>query len=276
MCCQYSPAEPARVVLHDRGMYFELEHAVVSSPCPLLAPERAEEFLPAACMAVPKNSAWIALQLDLSEFLTSENRIDRQALRHSLQDCVERGDRLHDETEWEAPTVQYDSWRNRRLAIALRGWGDIVERQALDPQAIETRYRLERLAGWVCAELHARSRELANGRNWCPAIEEAGTRVLQNDASRLWRWRWTRAIAEVAVRHRNLTTISPWDLFPRQRPADLRFADLLPLVRFADSLSFQRDVDISHWKASEFKAFRQRVAAELRCHNGAGLIAKRV
>ena len=141
------------------------------------------------------------------------------------------GIRLHDETSWQEPLVEYDSWLNRRLAIALRGWGDLVERRGMDPQAIGTLRELEELARWACTTLHSRSRMLACNSNWCPALDEAGARVLRKNASTRWTRRWKRAIRNVAVRHRNLTTMSPWDVFPAGKPADLRYADLLPLTQ---------------------------------------------
>jgi len=63
---------------------------------------------------------------------------------------------------------------------------------------------------------------------------------------------------------------------PRGKPADLRYADLLPLTRYADSLSFQRDVGIAHWNVNEFKSFCERVSAIRHCNGGAGLVAKQV
>jgi len=56
----------------------------------------------------------------------------------------------------------------------------------------------------------------------------------------------------------------------------LRYADLLPLTRYADSLSFQRDVGIAHWNVNEFKSFCERVSAIRHCNGGAGLVAKQV
>jgi hypothetical protein len=99
---------------------------------------------------------------------------------------------------------------------------------------------------------------------------------MQKKQSRAWGRRWKKALQDVAIRHRNLTSISPWDVFPREKQADLRYADLLPLTRFADSLSFQRDVSIAHWNANDFKGFQERVSAIVRCNGGAGLVAKHV
>lgn len=257
-------------------MFLVLDPLVVTSSCPLLPAEAADEFLPQACMQVPRDSAWIPMELDLAAYLDSSGAVVVAALERALCDCVDAGDRLHDQTDWEEPKIEYDSWLNRRLAIAIRGWGDIVERRGADPQSLQTLRDMEELAEWVCVTLHSRSRYLAAQSTCCPALDEAGARIFQEKHPLMWRQRWKKAVLEVAVRHRNLTTMSPWDVFPRGQQADLRYADLLPVTRFADSVSFQRDVSISHWNASDFKAFNKRVAAIVRCNSGAGLVAKQV
>ena len=260
----------------DSAMYLVLEPAVVTSLCPLLPAEAAADFSPQVCMQVPRHSAWIPQQLDISAFADGSGEIAIPDLENALIACVDDGDRLHDQTEWGEPLIKHDSWLNRRLAIALRGWGDIVQRRGADPGKLQTLREMEELAEWACLTLHKRSRDLAVHSNWCPALDEAGALVMQNMQSRAWGRRWKKAIQDVAVRHRNLTTISPWDVFPRQNEADLRYADLLPLTRFADSLSFQRDVSISHWDVNDFKGFYERVSAIVRCNGGATLIAKQV
>ncbi len=257
-------------------MFLVLEPSVVTSSCPLLPAEAADEFLPQVCMQVPRHSAWVPMELDLAVYADANGTMAMAALESALQNCVDDGDRLHDQTDWADPRIEYDSWLNRRLAIALRGWGDIVARRGADPQSLATLREMEELAEWVCATLHTRSRHLAAESTCCPALEEAGARILQKKHSRAWGQRWKKALLAVAVRHRNLTTMSPWDVFPRKQRADLRFADLLPLMRFADSLSFQRDASISHWNVNDFKTFNKRVAAIVRCNSGAGLVAKQV
>ena len=216
------------------------------------------------------------MQVDLAAFANSDGSLAMTSLKNTLEACVDDGDKLHDQTEWGEPLVEYDSWLNRRLAIALRGWGDIVECRGEDPGCLQTLRDMEELAAWACRVLHDRSRVLAASSNWCPALDEAGALVMQTRQSRRWGRRWKQAVRDVAVRHRNLTTISPWDMFPRNAPADLRYADLLPLTRFADSLSFQRDVSIQHWNVNDFKGFYERLAAIVRCNDDAGLVAKQV
>jgi hypothetical protein len=253
-----------------------MESAVVTSPCPLLAAEAANEFLPKICMQVPTHSAWIPIEMDLADYANSSGALSMEDLEAALLAAVDDGDRQHDLTEWVEPLLEYDSWLNRRLAIALRGWGDIVERRGADPESLQTLRDMEAIAEWVCRTLHNRSRHLARLNSWCPALDEAGARLMQKQGSQAWGRRWKKAVRSVAVRHRNLTTISPWDVFPRGRPADLRYANLLPLTRYADSLSFQRETSIAHWNVDEFKRFYERVAAIMRAGHGAGLIAKQV
>ena len=227
-------------------------------------------------MLVPSHSAWIPLQIDMAAFADETGQIAMADLENALVACVDNGDRLHDQTKWTEPLIEYDSWLNRRLAIVLRGWGDIVEKRRADPRSLRTLREMEDLAEWVCQILHKRSRDLALRSNWCPALDEAGALVMHEKRSRAWGRRWKKALQDVAIRHRNLTTISPWDVFPREKQADLRYADLLPLTRFADSLSFQRDVSIAHWNVNDFKGFYDRVSAIVRCNGGAGLVAKQV
>ncbi len=253
-----------------------MESAVVTSPCPLLAAEVANEFSPRVCMQVPTHSAWIPLEVDLAAYTDEAGVLSMAELEAALLAAVDDGDRLHDLTDWSEPLVEYDSWLNRRLAIALRGWGDVVKRRGADPAALQTLRDMEQLAEWVCGTLHRRSQHLAKLNSWCPALDEAGAELMKRERSNVWSRRWKKAIQAVAVRHRNLTTISPWDVFPRGTPADLRYANLLPLMRFADSMSFQRETSIAHWNVSDFKGFYERVAAILRAGHGAGLIAKQV
>jgi hypothetical protein len=227
-------------------------------------------------MQVPTHSAWIPIEMDLAAYADAGGSLSMAELEAALLAAVDDGDRLHDLTEWAEPLIEYDSWLNRRLAIALRGWGDVVERRGADPEALQTLRDMEEIAEWVCRILHRRSQQLARLNSWCPALDEAGALLMQKQRARSWGRRWKKAVQAVAVRHRNLTTISPWDIFPRGKPADLRYANLLPLTRYADSLSFQRETSIAHWNVNDFKGFYEHVAAIMRAGHGAGLIAKQV
>lgn len=247
---------------------------VVSSPCPLLAEENADAILPSSGIQVPRNSAWIPLQVDIMRFARRNGDIRLAALENALNSCVDKGDLLHDTRDWVSPLESHDSWLNRRLAVAIRGWGDLVRLRRADPGALRTLHELEELADFIGKTLRARSRAQARERGYCPAVDVAGTRISKSDAEIGQRWR--RAVSRTALRHRNLTTMSAWDVFPRNRSADPRYIDLLPLLRCANCVSFRRDVDIANWNMSDYRRFYERVSAVLRRKLDAGQIAKQV
>jgi hypothetical protein len=122
--------------------------------------------------------------------------------------------------------------------------------------------------------LTAASRSIAEINGHCPALDVSGARVQQHGAEMSARWR--RAVGENAVRHRNLLALSPWDVFPRNGPADFRYTNLLPILKCANSVSFRREVAISHWNVKEFKGFFERVNAILRHSSELPMIAKQV
>ena len=87
-----------------------------------------------------------------------------------------------------------------------------------------------------------------------------------------WAWRWRQALEAAAVRNRNLLVLSPWSIFP-PGSADLRFANLLPLLRYADVCCFDEPRDSTAWNPSEFRNFHQQAAAVLQQRNVAHQIA---
>ncbi len=247
---------------------------VVSSPCPLLADEPADAVCPAGGLQVPQETAWVPLEVDLVDYLGAGGDIRLSHLEHALRESVERGEARHRRGRWASQILARDSRLNRRLAIAIRGWGSIVARRGDDPRSFATLRRLEELAEFVSATLRSHSQKLARERGHCPALDIAGAPVQASGAEMKARWR--RAVADNAIRHRNLSMMSPWDVFPAGAPADLRYVDLLPLLRCANCLSFRRNVDISHWNPNEFRGFYERVGAVLQRRNDAGSIAKQV
>jgi len=248
--------------------------AVVSSPCPLLPDESANAVLVATLTQVPSDSAWIPLELDLAAYLRSDGSVRQSSLDAALRGMVEEGERCHDVARWDSPTQHRDSWLNRRLSVFVRGWGDLVALRRDDPASLDTLQELRALADHVATVLADASRQLANQNGYCPSLDAGGARVLQHGSEMNARWR--RAIVENALRHRNLLTLSPWDVFPRHEPADVRYTNLLPILNCANSVSFRRDVDIRHWNVKEFKGFYDRVSAILRCNRDLPVVAKQV
>jgi hypothetical protein len=247
---------------------------VVSSPCPLLADERADVACQATGLQVPQNSAWVPLQVNLATFLQAGGDIGLPRLERALCDCVDRGEAQHQRYDWDTRSQARDSELNRRLAVAIRGWGCIVKSRGDDPRSLTTLRRLEDLAAFITMTLTAHSQRLARRHGCCPALDAAGARLATSGPE--MQSRWQRAVADNAIRHRNLVMMSPWDVFPADAPADLRYVDLLPVLRCANSLSFSRSVDVGHWTPGEFRGFYERVGAILSYGKTTGLVAKQV
>jgi len=248
--------------------------AVVSSPCPLLPDEAAPAIAVPMQSQVPEDSAWIPLEVDLRKFLAGNGELRRDALDATLRARVAEGEHRHDASNWSSRAQHRDSRLNRRLSVFVRGWGDVVAQSEVDPSSIEALRDVRALASYVSNTLVSASRILAEQHGHCPALDVAGESVLRHGSEMDLRWR--RAIADNALRHRNLLTLSPWDVFPRHEPADLRYLNLLPMLACANSVSYRRDVDIGHWNVNEFKSFYTRVSAILQRSRDTSLIAKQV
>ena len=229
-----------RDVVPVRGVW----PAVVSSPCPLLPDEAADAVLLETGVQVPGATAWATSQLDIMTFTSATGEVSIERLDAELADCVARGEARHEDGNWASSCLAHDSHLNRRLAIWVRGWGSLVARRGDDPRQLATLRRLEDLAAHVRETLRQASLRLARDRGHCAAIDVTGARILQHGTEMHARWR--RAIDASALRHRNLLTLSPWDIFPTGMPADAGHLDLLPLLACADSVTFHRDVDIDH------------------------------
>jgi len=276
---EVSPQHSALVWQHvwamrDLAPVGALLPAAVSSPCPLLPNEAASGVLVSTLTPVPGDSAWVPLEVDLKQYLGRKGGVRRSLLDQALRDTVATGERRHDEACWAGSAQHYDSRTNRRLAILVRGWGDVVARGKAKPESLDALREVQDLAQHVVATLTAASRAIAATDGHCPALDIAGAQVLQHGEE--MNARWQRAVGNTAVRHRNLLTLSPWDVFPRQEPADFRYTNLLPLLKCANSVSFRREVDISHWNVKEFKGFFERVSAILRRSSELPMIAEQV
>ena len=248
--------------------------AVVTSACPLLPDETADATLIASLTQVPAGSAWASVELDLVRYMRGNGELRQGLLEAALRASVEEGDRRHDETRWTDSSQVADSNNNRRLSVFVRGWGDLVAMRGEDPGSLRTLEAIESLADDILDVLTDASRSLAADGGYCPALDLAGARVVHHGSEMNARWR--RAIVDNGTRHRNLLTLSPWDVFPQGEPADFRYMNLLPVVRKAHSVSMRRDVDISCWDARDFRAFHQRVSAILRGMSEMPLMARQV
>ena len=251
-----------------------LRPAVVSSSCPLLPDESADGVLATTSTLVPGGSAWAETEIDLLHYTRSDGMLRMTLLDTALRNALHKAEHTHDTADWPDATAANDSRLNRRVSIFVRGWGDLVALRGGDPASHSVLMALRKLAAHMCEVLTAASKAMAQEKGHCPSIDVAGARILQYGDEMNARWR--SAIGATALRHRNLLTLSPWDVFPRDRPADPGCANLLPLLRFADTVSLRRDADIAHWNVNDFKSFHERVAALLRRSSEQNLIAKRV
>ena len=248
--------------------------AVVTSVCPLLPDETADATLVASLTQVPAGSAWAHLEVDLVRYARRNGELRHGLLEAALRECVNQGERCHDETRWTNRYQLADSNNNRRLSVFVRGWGDIVAMRGANPGRLETLQDIESLIERIAALLADASRAMTATMGYCPALDLAGAQVVHHGQEMNARWR--RAVMDEGVRHRNLLTLSPWDVFPRGAPADFSYMNLLPVLRQAHSISMRRDADISCWDARDFRAFHQRVSAILRGMSEMPLVARQV
>lgn len=246
--------------------FFHLNYAADVLPvCPLLSVERSTGVLPATRIQVPTGTAWLPARLDLSRFANDRGVIALGVLEDALRRGVEILDRLFGHLRWPTPQMRHDAWLNRRLAIDIAGIGDVAEKRGLDPCSFSTLEELGCLLRKVQHALRSQSRLIARRTQGLPALEQfdpseslPGGRVRSS-----WRAKWLDAVELESPRHRNLVVMSPWSLFPGGRPADVRYTDLLPLLRFADACRSGGTPDLSRWDANEFKAFHCRAIAVL-------------
>ena len=251
--------------LRDRANVYTAVASTIVSQCPLLSAERGDAVANPGGMQVPGDSAWVPMRLDLAEFQTSGGIVDEAGLCATLKSCVDHGEAIHDSWCWATPDMQHDSWLNRRLAIQVTGFGDVLLRKRLAPEAHASLRFLNQLLLGIRTTLYERSRELAERYDPLPAIalSDPSFSLPQGNVRDDWHRRWRESVVATQVRHRNLLVLSPWSLFPSGEAADFRYAELLPLLRHADACAYHRKVSISHWTLNEFKRFHQRVIAVL-------------
>jgi hypothetical protein len=88
-----------------------------------------------------------------------------------------------------------------------------------------------------------------------------------------WHRRWRRALANSAVRHRNLLVLSPYSVLPAADHSVIDLIDLLPALHHADAFSFANPRSDGCRNADEFATFHRRAFAVMQRRNAASLIA---
>jgi hypothetical protein len=248
----------------------------VMPQCPLLSAERARAIVAPVGLQVPADSAWVCMGIDLVRFTCRDGRIDEPALKRCLEACVDVGDALHDVLAWPTVDLQHDAWLNRRLAIVVSGFGDLLRIRAMSPADHESLRYLNQLLLWLRMSAQSRSHAIAERTDPLPAIalSDPSHELPRGSIREDWRRRWREAVRATLVRHRNLLVISPWSLFPSEARADYRYAELLPLLRHCDACAFGQKPPIDHWNLSQFKYFHQRARAVLKQRVATSQIAK--
>jgi len=251
---------------------------LVVPQCPLLSAEPTTAVLPSLGLQVPEGSAWVNMRVDLTRFLRADGTLDEDALQRALETCVDVGEELHDVTSWPTPDMRHDAWLNRRLGIAVTGFGDLLQLRRMDPGNHDSLRFLNQLLIWIRGTLQSRSTAIARRSEQLPAItlSDPSHTLPSGGVREDWRRRWRQAVQASLVRHRNLLVISPWALFPTGTAADFRYAELLPLLRHPDACAVNKTVSIAHWNPKEFKCFHQRARAVLQQRAATSLIAKHV
>ena len=244
---------------------------MVSSPCPLLPPEVACGILPPSGLQVPPGTAWVPMQVDLTDFVNGSGDLNAGDLRIKLQRCIEFGELVHDAAIWPTAAMRHDAWLNRRLAISVTGIGDLAKLRGLDPGCFQALTNLGEVMQEVRDVVDLYSRQLASMTEPAPSL---GLSSVCHGPD--WQARWHAALEFAAIRHRNLLAMSPWSLFPSGGGADSRYCDLLPLLQHADVCSFPPPPCLKQWNINEFKHFHRRAWAVLEQKDARQLFAERV
>lgn len=246
--------------------------------CPLLSAERGRAIVSPIGLQAPADSAWVCMGVDLMRFTGRGGVLDEAALKQCVESCVDVGEALHDTLAWPTADAQHDAWLNRRLAIVLSGFGDLLRIRGMKPSDHGSLRYLNQLVLCLRMCAQSRSRAIAIQSESLPAIalSDPSHALPRGSIRDDWRRRWCAAVRATLVRHRNLLVMSPWSLFPGAARADYEYAELLPLLRHADACAFNRNMSIRHWNFNQFKHFHQRARAVLKQRVATSQIAEHV
>ena len=249
--------------------------ASVTTRCPLLGDETATAVLPEAGQQAPVESAWLPMQIRLPDFSDGRGRLHWESLETALQQAVETGDQILEHLYWHLPQQRNDAWQNRRLAIAVDGLGDLVVERGADPGDLRCLQWIDGAVARIHAILWDRSRTLAQQTEPLPALLSNWPAVSWDcDIKKSdWDVRWRRAVANSAVRHRNMLVLSPYAVLPRCSAASYDFVDLLPVLHHADAFSFANPRVEGFRNCTEFATFHRRAWAVMQRRNAASLVA---
>lgn len=249
--------------------------AVVRAGCPLLGDEAAEAVLPLHSIQVPAGSAWLPVALHLPRFADDTGKIDWQLMQSALEGCIDYGDQLLDVISWPTACQRSDAWLNRRLCLLLTGIGDLVRIRGMDPVELKCLQWIDETVLRIRKTLWDRSHIAAGQNGLLPALERSDPSggLCDHSHRRNWQRRWRAALANSAVRHRNLLVMSPYSVLPAGGNDQPAFTDLLPVLTHADAFAFAGKPPLEGWNAGHFKKFHIRAWAVMQRRNARALIA---
>jgi len=260
-----------------RWAVFPAYAETVATPCPLLADEAASAILPTFGLQASADTAWLPMRLHLPRFADQMGVVCLDALNRALLTGVSTGERLLDLLQWPTEAMSRDSRSNRRIAINVTGFGELVRLQNKAPSDFYALQSLLQIAQHIRDTLWKCSAHIASRSELLPAIAKHEPSFAASDEhhNRNWANRWQAAIERSAVRHRNLLVMSPYSVVPADDAGCAAYADLLPVIGFADAHSFAAAPPLKDWKIKEFCHFHRRARAVMQHRNAVSLVATR-
>lgn len=249
--------------------------ASVRPSSPLLATEVAGSVLPVFGMPVPGNTAWLPLDIYLPGFADSRGVLSWPALEHALEVSVSAGDRLLDEVEWSTPAQAADARHNRRLAISISGIGELACRQRADPGDLRCLRQAIDIISRIRKRLCVYSNRVAGIAGPAPVLLQADPSERWSDRAHRqhWRQRWRSALEAASVRNRNLLVLSPYSVLPVETGSCAEYADLLPVIQYADAISFASPPDFASWSFDDYRQFHRRAYAIIKRQDDRCIVA---
>jgi hypothetical protein len=245
----------------------------VRSICPLLADEAATAVLPVTGLNVPQGSAWLAFGLNLAKLADASGRLDPDSLGALLDEAIQLADKLLDRAMPPTVAQRRDATDNRRLAFLVEGVGDLVARRARDPADFACLHELQTEMLAIREAINLASAREARRLGPLPALSLPFHEWFDGQQQARWRKHFEAARRRAAVRHRNLLAMSPYSVLPSQSACDPAYADLLPLLAFADAWAFSGGRRFDGWNLSQFKHFHTRARAIIQASQATTRIA---
>lgn len=260
---------------HEAGRVMPVYGGHVRSACALLADEVAMTVAPGPGLLSPGHSAWLPVRTDLSALADERGEIDEDLLRSTVDAALTAAEQRFDSYRWPGRRRRADAYLNRRVALLVTGFGDLVERSGADPAGLPCLQAMQRLVRCIRQQLDQTSARLARRFGEVPALSRICPAASWFDGShdRTWRTHFDAARRDAATRHRNLLAMSPYSVLPATKPASPDYIDLLPLIGAADAWSFAGVPQLPDWNVMHFKHFHRRARAVIQASHNVARIA---